>query len=158
MSNLLGKIPVSRFTQMIPAPEEIREGNFDVVLIGGGMRIQLRKGATPKGITDKMVCFGIGSALADKDWEISFDAFPNLQVSIYRHRGRPPKDLNRARIRGERAKGEHWPEVTKKVGTLSIDAARHYRDRDTTRLKGKVRGETESTGSGPRKVSKTSGN
>ena len=107
---------------MIPTSKEIREGNFNVALIGEGMRIELKNGVTPRQVTDKMVCFGIGSDLADKDWRITFDAFPNLQVSVHRHRGRPPKDLNRARIRGERAEGKKWPEVREKLGISSTDA------------------------------------
>jgi hypothetical protein len=155
---LLAKIRTTRFTIRHPANSEIREkGSVDIVLVGGGMTIKLKSGAALIRVTDKQISYGVGRNLWDSDHSISIDKFPNLRIEIYKHRGRPKEEFKRAQVRGELFDGTPWPKIAAKIRTTE-DSARHYRDRGTTRLNGKVRVETESTVSGSRKASKTSGN
>ena len=127
----IAKIPGTPFRTKIPSAAEIRAGKTDVVLVGEDMRIEVRSGSTPLSVTRRRVSFGVGN-LAAHDWWITFDKFPHLKVKLYKHRGRPRKDLLRAQIRGESAEGKNLSELGRRFG-LSRAATGHYRLRGETR-------------------------
>jgi hypothetical protein len=124
VAGLLAKIPGMPFKTIDPM-DAVRNGEHDnLVLKGNGVTIEIEHGVGTAIASERVTSVGFGSAMLDRDWEISFDDFSGVKVTLYRHRGRPRRDLVKAQIRGAKAEGKSWKEAGAPHG-LSADAARH---------------------------------
>ena len=135
----LDRINGTQFSVRVPDAAAIREGKTAVLLVGSGMIIEVKSGATPLEITESRVAHGY-SGFADRDWWIGFEKFPDLKVKLYRHRGRPRNELRNALVQGKRAEGKSWKKVSKELGLANVETSRYYRKRARAGLKDRESG------------------
>jgi hypothetical protein len=122
---MLANFRGQQYKTILPTGSQIRNYKTDIVLLGDGMAITVKHGAMPRVITEKAVTFGVGPDLSDADLSFSLRKFPDLEVRIYKARGRPRQNVKRARVKGAReVEGDSWRKAGAKA-KISRDAARH---------------------------------